>query len=80
MSHMAYVEIDGVLLPDVCGPMRDAGLRIVGSLPNDRDGQVRLLIEGVPRECAGQHVLLEFERETYGLQRMTKLSRISVRP
>jgi hypothetical protein len=78
--RQACVRLAAELLAEFAPILGDADLKIVGSL-NEYGGTVCLIVEGgrLPEECdAGdlREVRMQFVQETYGRQRLIRLSEI----
>lgn len=81
----AFMEFSCEVLPDVLPVLRDYGLVVVGSSISFRPETVRLVMgetsDGLlPAECEhyAPFVKAMFTQETYGRQRMAKVSSIEV--
>lgn len=74
----ATITATSEVLAEIAGVIGDAGLRITGSLPNVHPETVRLIIEGeaLPDGARGCEVNLLFQAETYGKQRLVRLSEV----
>lgn len=85
----ARVRIVSEILPDVIGPLYDAGFKVVGSdcswtkYPYD-DGCIVLIIEGaaLPDACisGAPEVAITFTKETYGRQFIVRVSSVTLCP